>query len=366
MKKIIKRIAFSLGIFLAGLLLFGWFIGCCTFSGPKYKGPVSDHFDGKEFFNQGNVKMNRSWNMLKWLANREPGEWPLWIKSNYGPKPPEAVGTGELRITFINHSTVLIQMDSINILTDPVWSYRISPVDFAGPTRKRNPGIRFEYLPKIHYVLVSHNHYDHMDIPTLIKLKEKYDPDFIVSLGNKALMVENGITKTFEMDWWDEIMIGQNTKLTFVPAQHFSMRGMCDKNTTLWGGFVIESEGGPVYFAGDTGFGKIFEQLFNKFGPMRFSMLPIGAFMPEDFMAPVHLSPAEAVNAHLVLKSKQSMGIHWGTFRQADDGLKAPLDALKKALVKSGLTSKDFGIFEHGKGYIIPALKGENTADISN
>ena len=333
------------------------FIGCCTFSGPKYEGQVSGHFDGKEFINQGNVKLNRGWDMLKWMTKREPGEWPSWIKSDYGPKPPDAVGIGELRITFVNHSTVLIQMDSINILTDPVWSYRISPVDFAGPTRKRNPGIRFEDLPRIDYVLVSHNHYDHMDIPTLKDLKEKHNPVFIVPFGNKPLMVDNGINKTVELDWWNEMIIGTNTKLTCVPAQHFSMRGTCDKNTTLWCGFVIESEGGPVYFAGDTGFGIHFRQIYEKFGSLRFSMFPIGAFMPEDFMAPVHLSPAEAVEAHQVLKSKQSIGIHWGTFRQADDGLKEPLHALKEALAKTDLTNKDFSIFKHGKGYMIPSLK---------
>lgn len=357
MNKIIKKIAFSIGLFIVTVLIFGGFIGCCTFSGPRYEGPVSDHFNGKEFVNQGNVRMNNGWDMLKWMTKREPGAWPLWIKSEYGPKPPDFVGIGELRITFVNHSTVLIQMDSLNILTDPVWSFRISPVDFAGPTRKRNPGIRFEDLPKIHYVLVSHNHYDHMDIPTLKKLQRRDNPIFIVSLGNKPLMVENGMTNTFEMDWWDKMIIGKDTKLTFVPAQHFSMRGMCDRNTTLWGGFVIESEGGPIYFAGDTGFGIQFQQIYDKFGPMRFSMLPIGAFIPEEFVAPVHTSPAEALDAHLILKSQWSMGIHWGTFRQADDGLKDPIDALKYALEKHGLTAKDFSLFEHGKGYLIPPLK---------
>ncbi len=357
MKKIIKRIGFSFGLFVVVFLLLGGFIGCCSFSVPGYKGPVSDHFDGKEFFNQGNVKLKDGWDMLKWMTKRDPGEWPEWVQSEYGPKPPEAVGIGELRITFINHSTVLIQMDSLNIITDPVWSYRISPVDFTGPTRKRNPGIRFEDLPNIDYVLVSHNHYDHMDIPTLKDLKDKYDPVFIVPVGNKAFLIGKGITKAYELDWWNEMTLEQNAKLTLVPAQHFSMRGTCDRNTTLWGAFVIESQGGPVYFAGDTGFGIHFQQIYDKFGPMRFSMLPIGAFMPEDFMAPVHLSPAEAVDAHLIIKSRWSMGIHWGTFRQADDGLREPIDALKEAIGKNGLTSKDFSIFEHGTGYMIPPLK---------
>ncbi|MFC2131331.1 MBL fold metallo-hydrolase [Bacteroidota bacterium] len=362
MKKIIKRIGFSLGIFLVSLFLFGGFIGCCTFSGSDYEGEVSDHFDGEEFFNQGNVEMKSGWDMLQWAFEREPGEWPDWIKSETGPPPPERVGIGELRITFVNHSTVLIQMDSLNILTDPVWSYRISPVDFAGPTRKRASGLKFEDLPPIDYVLVSHNHYDHMDIPTLEMLKEKHDPVFIVSLGNKAFMFDNGMKKTFEMDWWDEMIMGEDSKLTFVPAQHFSMRGICDRNKTLWGGFIIDSKGGPVYFAGDTGFGIHFEQIYNKFGSMRFSMLPIGAFVPKKFVAPVHTSPMEAVEAHKILKSQWSMGIHWGTFRQADDGLREPIEALKEALKKESLTSKDFSIFEHGRGYMIPGL-GEVTAE---
>jgi L-ascorbate metabolism protein UlaG (beta-lactamase superfamily) len=310
--------------------------------------------------------MKDGWDMLKWSMEREPGEWPQWIETTPGPPPPDRVGIGELRITFVNHSTVLIQMDSLNILTDPVWSHRISPVTWAGPTRKRNPGLKFEDLPKIDYVLISHNHYDHCDIATLKKLKQAHNPLFITSLGNKVLLVQNGIKNAVEMDWWNETIIGSDTKLTFVPAQHFSMRGMCDRNATLWGGFVISSDGGPIYFAGDTGFGKEFQQIVDKFGPMRFSMLPIGAFIPKKFVAAVHMSPEEAVIAHKILKSQWSMGIHWGTFRLADDGLLDPVDELKESLLKEGLSSRDFSLFEHGKGYMIPALNREQASKVNS
>lgn len=359
MKKIIKRIFFSILIFVTTTLGLGTFVGCCTFSGPKYQGEKKYNFNGEEFVNQNNIPMKDGWDMMKWGLEREPGEWPEWIYSEPGPPPPERVGLGELRITFINHSTVLIQMDSLNIITDPVWSHRISPVSWAGPSRKRDPGLKFEDLPPIDYVLVSHNHYDHCDINTLLRLKKVHNPQFVTSLGNSEFFVNKGLTNTKEMDWWDELPIGKNNILYFVPAQHFSSRNVCDRNRTLWGGFVILSAGGPVYFAGDTGFGVEFQQIYKRFGQMRFSMLPIGAFIPNSMMAHVHLSPCEAVEAHKILNSQYSIGIHWGTFRLADDGLMDPENELKESLIKEGISVNDFSLFEHGKGYTIPTLNQE-------
>jgi L-ascorbate metabolism protein UlaG (beta-lactamase superfamily) len=207
--------------------------------------------------------------------------------------------------------------------------------------------LRFEDLPQIDYVLISHNHYDHLDISTLIMLKENHNPVFIVPLGCRDLLSENGIDKVIELDWWDEYT---PAKITLVPARHFSMRGLSDGNNTLWAGFVLQTVGGPVYFAGDTGFGKHFEMIYKKFGPMRFSMIPIGAFSPRWFMSSVHISPDEAVKAHKILHSKKSMGIHFGTISQADDGQYEPIYYLKEALNKENIPSDEFIVLPEGDG----------------
>ncbi len=351
----IKRISISAGIFVLLALLTSTIIGCCTFSGPNYMGEKSDHFDGEQFHNLQPIEQHGLWDLVKWNLNRDRGYWEDWIPDSPGPPPPERVGMGELLITFIGHSTVLVQADSINMLTDPIWSDRASPVDGFGPHRKRPPGIRFEDLPPIDLVMVSHNHYDHLDLHTLEMLRKDHDPKFRVPLGNRALLEENDINRVEEMDWWDSIPF-RHMDIHLVPAQHFAMRGTCDRNTTLWGGFVMMTEGGPVYFAGDTGYGPHFKMINERFGPMRFSMLPIGAYRPRWFMKPVHTSPAEAVDAHIDVESRKSMGIHFGTFIQADDGRLESIIDLKDALYEKKIDFGEFILPRHGKGVMIAPL----------
>jgi L-ascorbate metabolism protein UlaG (beta-lactamase superfamily) len=336
-------------LFKIYIIIILGFVGCSTFSVPGYKGKVSDHFDGKRFYNLDidSLHQRSFWDMLLWNFTREKGDWDIWTDAEPGMPPPKKIAKGELRITFINHSTVLIQYDSLNILTDPIWSKTASPVSFLGTSRYRPPGLRFEDLPHIDYVLISHNHYDHLDLSTLIMLKKYHDPVFLVPLGNKDLLIENGIDKIFEQDWWEEY---SPAKITLVPARHFSMRGLMDGNNTLWGGFVLKTEGGPVYFAGDTGFGKHFEMIYRKFGPMRFSMIPIGSFIPRWFMSYVHISPEEAVKAHKILHSKKTMGIHLGTISQADDGEYEPAYYLHEALRKENIPFDEFIIMPEGDG----------------
>jgi L-ascorbate metabolism protein UlaG (beta-lactamase superfamily) len=194
-----------------------------------------------------------------------------------------------------------------------------------------------------------------MDIPTLLRLKREHDPLFLVPLGNKEFLEEQSIANVEEMDWWDKYVF-KGKDVYLVPAKHFSMRGLCDRNTTLWGGFVIITNGGPVYFAGDTGYGKHFEMIRRKFGPMRFSMLPIGAYRPRWFMKPVHTSPAEAALAHIDLDSRRSMGIHFGTFIQADDGRIEPIIDLKEAMIDMDIEFSSFILPRHGKGVMIDPL----------
>ena len=162
---------------------------------------------------------------VAWAATRRPTAWPNWIDSKPGPPPPAWVGPGRLRVTFVNHATLLVQVDGLNILTDPIWSYRAGPVSWAGSRRRRAPGIRFEDLPRIDVVLVSHNHFDHMDTPTLKRLASRDHPVIITGLGNGAVLQSDGLDGAVELDWWDVLPVGGGVQITAVPAQHMSMRG---------------------------------------------------------------------------------------------------------------------------------------------
>src|SRR5438034_4067188 len=198
---------------------------------PHYRGPASDHYDGERFHNREEAQQG---SFLKWQLTREHGFWPAWVDDAPGPPPPRRVGGGRLRVTFINHATLLIQIDDLNVLTDPIWSERTSPLSFVGPKRHRAPGIRFDDLPPIDVVLVSHNHYDHLDIPTLRRLQQRDRPRIVTPLGNGALMRRHGVEAAIELDWWQA-----DANVTLVPARHFCARAISDRNRNLWGGFVI-------------------------------------------------------------------------------------------------------------------------------
>ncbi|OGU17450.1 MAG: hypothetical protein A2X61_08960 [Ignavibacteria bacterium GWB2_35_12] len=329
------------------------FFSSCSFDGSRYKGPVSDHFDGEKFHNIDSSSSHSTWDLLRFLLFSSKGDWDDWWNEKPGPKPSERITADSLVVTFINHATFLIQTNGINILTDPVWSELVSPVPVIGMERHRPPGIRFEDLPPIDIVLVSHNHYDHMDIPTLLMLKEKFNPLIIVPLGNKGTLVDEGLENSIELDWWQEYLFKNKNKITFVPSRHFSMRGISDRNNTLWGGYVIETESGPIYFAGDTGFGIHFKQIFDKFGPIRLSLLPIGPIEPRWFFGDVHTSPGEALEAHKILKSRKSIAMHWGTFSQGGDNMLDAVRELKLFREKEGITSQEFMIAMHGRGIVI-------------
>lgn len=320
--------------------------GCCE---PPKEAVVSDHFDGRRFHNieRADHSLGR---FFKWTSSRTPGRWRDWVDAEPGPAPPERVGRGDLRVTFVNHATVLIQMDGLNILTDPIWSERCSPVSWAGPRRRRPPGIRFEDLPPIDVVLISHDHYDHMDVPTLKRLGREHRPRFFAGLGNAAFLGRAGIDNAEDMDWWQSTPLSRTVGLHCVPARHWSGRELGDRNRTLWCGFVIEGPAGVVYFAGDTGFGPHFGQIRERFGRPRLALLPIGAFKPRWFMGPFHLCPAEAVRAHGVLGAGTSVGIHFGTFPLADDDEDEPVALLKQALEGAGESGGVFLVLGFGEG----------------
>lgn len=274
--------------------------------------------------------------------------WPESVKNQHQPQVKERVMPNQAAVTFVNHSTFLIQLPGLNVLTDPVWSKRVSPFTWIGPKRVREPGLKFEELPEIDLVLVSHNHYDHMDLATLKKLSDKFKPVVVVPIGDKDFLEKAGISNVKEMDWWERLEV-EGANLTFAPAQHFSSRGLFDRNESLWGSFWLEHKGKNLFYAGDTGYSPHFKDIFAKQGAPDLAFLPIGAYEPNWFMKPVHMNPQEAVQAHKDLKSKQSVGIHFGTFQLTTEAIEQPLIALKQSLKDQRIAESEFVTQEEGQ-----------------
>ena len=326
-------------------------LACMVLAGDQSPSPLSDHFDGKKFFNPGEEEPQGFKEFLTWVRNRQQGPWEKWVDIIPGPPPEACVDGDALHITYINHSTFLIQTGGLNILVDPIWSKRCSPVSFTGPKRVHAPGIKFEDLPRIDVVLISHNHYDHMDIPTLKRLHKKFAPRIYVPLGNRRTLKRHGMTDVVEMDWWDELPLSESLTLACMPARHFSSRGMWDQRRSLWSGFVIEGGTGAVYVAGDTGFGPHFEQIAKRFPNISVALLPIGAFLPEWFMAPHHISPRDALRAHTILNARTSIAAHFGTFPMGDDGQHEPEEGLLDALRTADMGATRFLLPHPGQAF---------------
>jgi L-ascorbate metabolism protein UlaG (beta-lactamase superfamily) len=287
------------------------------------------------------------------MRTRQRGEWKETMDSPYGPPPAAKVEGDSIVVTFVNHSTFLIQTRGLNILIDPIWGKRASPVSFIGPRRMRPPGIRFEDLQTVDIILLTHNHYDHLDIETLKKLSAKFGTKIYCPLGVGLYLVKKGIGNVTEMDWWDETDIEQGLSLICTPAQHFSGRGMFDRDRTLWSGYALRTEKGSIYYSGDTGYGDFFKEIAQRISPVRLSFLPIGAFKPEWFMSSIHTSPEDAVRIHQILNSPESIGMHFGTFPLADDGMDEPEMTLKDVLKKEGIPESEFIVPEEGVKIII-------------
>lgn len=326
-----------------------------------YRGPVSDHFDGERFRSLQPFEKTLG-EVLRWMRHRQRGHWQRDLRPVDAPAPPPRVGEGRLRATFVNQATLLLQADDLNLLTDPVWSERVSPVQWAGPRRYRAPGVRFEDLPPIDVVIVSHNHYDHMDEATLRRLSREHDPVFVTALGNAEIMARWGLRRIVELDWGESWTMPNGRCLHAEPAQHWSGRGPTDRNRALWMSCVIETAGGPMYFAGDTGYTGHFNAIRERHGPMRLSLLPIGAYLPRWFMAEQHMDPAEAVQAHLDLRSAFSLGIHYGSFDLADDGQQQPVIDLAAARSGRGIAEEAFEAAAFGIGREFPPLAFRNGA----
>lgn len=341
----IATLAVSGGLLLlvAAGLLFGLAIGA-----PGHDGPPSDHFDGRLFRNVEPTPLPTAGMGLRLLSEMDRGPWAERRAVPARPRPPERVGPGEIRATFVNHATVLLQVDGANLLTDPIWSERASPVGFAGPRRYHPPGIPFEALPPIDLVLLSHDHYDHLDLPTLRRLGREHDPLVVAGLGNRATLERAGLRRIRELDWGEALEAGP-LRIVGQRTRHFSGRGAFDRQRTLWLAYVVESRAGRVYFAGDTGWGSHFEETGERFGPFWLALLPIGAYAPRWFMGPLHIDPAEAVRAHLALRAEQSLAIHHGTFRLTQEAQDEPRRLLGEALAEAGVPAEAFAVLEPGE-----------------
>jgi L-ascorbate metabolism protein UlaG (beta-lactamase superfamily) len=313
---------------------------------PSY--PVSDHFDGERFFNPGGNGVRGFGDLLKWQLNRKSGAWPEWVENTATPALPASLGPRECAVTFVGHATFLLQFAGLNVLTDPIWSERCSPVSWAGPKRVRAPGIPFEALPRIDLVLLSHNHYDHLDLPTLRQLHAAHRPLIVTTLGNRPFLAEEGIEHVVELDWWQAHVPRPGVKVTVTPSLHFAARGFGDRFKTLWGGFVLATAAGKVWFAGDSGYFDGFKTIGERLGPFDLGLIPIGAYEPRWFMEPVHCTPAEAMRIHRDARARRSLAMHFGCFPLADDGFEQPVNDFHAAHAAAGLGAEEFTLPEVG------------------
>ncbi|MCL2458097.1 MAG: MBL fold metallo-hydrolase [Desulfobulbus sp.] len=318
------------------IILFSLFVlMLSSCSSRYYNGPVSDHFDGERFFNPGKPENKPFSKVLKWYATRDRQPWPAFSELPFTDKPPQRVDGKGLRVGFVGHATLLIQTQGLNILTDPVWSDRASPFTWAGPKRVHPPGIRFDDLPPINLVLISHNHYDHLDLDTLARLWQRDRPRFIVPLGNEALIRDRVAQAQIEArDWGGQVAVMPGLTVHLEPVQHWSARTPWDRNRALWAAFVLTTPDGTIYFVGDSGYGggDNFRATAAKYGPFRLAVLPIGSYEPRWFMADNHMNPEEAVKAWNDLGQPPMLPTHYGMFQLADTGYEAPLRDLRAAM----------------------------------
>ncbi|WP_168990407.1 MBL fold metallo-hydrolase [Aureimonas flava] len=351
-----RQILQTLGLAaLGGASLAG--TGIAMAANRYYQGPVSDHFDGTRFFNPGGAEPRGFSDLLRWRlgGGGSRAVWPRRVESPFPQAVPEA-RVADLRVTMVGHATLLVQAGGLNILTDPVWSERVSPVSFAGPRRVVEPGIAFDRLPPIDLVLLSHDHYDHLDTETLGRLRARHDPLVVTPLGNDRIVAEAAPgLRIATGDWGDRIEV-PGAVVHVEPAHHWSARGLRDRRMALWAAFAVETRAGRIYHVGDTGFhgGTNYRAAAAKHGGFRLAILPIGAYAPRWFMAAQHQGPEEAVEGMLLADARHAVGHHWSTFQLTDEPIDEPGRLLAGALAARGLGRDRFRPMLPGETWDVP------------
>ena len=352
--KLTRRRTFA-GLGALGALGLGA-LGLLANGAQYYDGPISDHFDGMRFFDAHGMPPKSLADLARWLTDRDrqKAEWPAWAPSPFADRPPRRVDSAAWRIAYVGHASLLIQAAGLNILIDPVWSARVSPFSFAGPKRVNDPGIAFDALPPIDVVLVSHNHYDHLDVATVAALTTPHRPRVITPLGNDTIMRAHDTSIAAEVhDWYERVVLGPGIAVTFVPSRHWSARGTLDRNKALWAAFVIETPAGRIFHVADSGYGDgfHFRNARERFGPFRLAVLPIGAYEPRWFMRDQHMNPEEAVMAFRDCGAELALGHHYGTFQLTDEAIDAPVEALKVARTAAGVSAETFRVLKPGEAW---------------
>ncbi len=305
--------------------------------------------EDNQFYNSNTEPDFSFWDVLSIRTSSKWSKWPEWVSTKQLKSTPARVEGSKLNVTFINHATFLIQTENLNILTDPIFSDRCSPVSFAGPARVHAPGIEMSKLPKIDVVIISHDHYDHLDIDTLEFLIERDNPKIYVGRRVGARIEDR--KNVAELDWGESHKYNDDLTVNFVEVQHFSGRGVADRYATLWGGYVLELGDRKIFFGGDTGYADHFKKISNKYGPMDLSFIPIGAYAPRYFMKFYHMNPEESVKAHKDLKSSLSIGMHYGTFQLTQEKIDEPVKQLEVHKKKQGIADKAFITLDVGVIY---------------
>ena len=329
---------------------------------PYYAGPKSDHFDGRRFFNPdgeqgtgGQQKQSRLGLIEQGLGKGGYHSWPRSVPIQRSV-PPARVAGARMLVTWIGHSTVLIQTEGLNILLDPVWSERDSPLPFTGPRRVRQPGVRLADLPRIDLVLISHDHYDHLDLGALKRIWKRDRPLIVTGLGNDRLIAKAGLEATAR-DWGQAVEVRPDVRVRLQRAHHWSAHGLHDHDMTLWTGFTIALPHGDIYYAGDTGAGDMrwAEQAMTE-RPVRLAILPIGAIKIGEPPSGNHIGPPEAVTAFQQLRAAYALGVHWGTFELTSEPIDGPPRLLAQTLAERRLPPDRFRVLEAGQAWDIPTL----------
>jgi L-ascorbate metabolism protein UlaG (beta-lactamase superfamily) len=317
--------------------------------------PADFHRPKDGFQNIYHRREKNFFDFLKWRWKRISKKIPPPESYSFplGENNPAFLKSNRSRntLTWVGHATILLQLNGRNILTDPHFSKRASPVQWAGPQRVVQPGISLEDLPSIDFVFISHDHYDSLDKLTIQRLHEREGGEntlFFVPLGLEKWFQKLGVRRVIELDWWMQ-HVEQDFTITAVPVHHWSKRSIFSRNQTLWSGWVIQAPDFCFCFVGDTGYSPIFNDIGRKLGPFDVSAIPIGAYEPRWFMQDHHINPEEAVQVHLDLKSRKSVAIHWGTFILTDEPLDEPPERLKSAVEKRQLVKDSFLVLKHGE-----------------